>query len=50
MPADKICKTVRQQNREPVPKADLEKLLEIARDYCDVKNYVYKRYGGIKSL
>lgn len=50
MPADKICKTVRQQNREPVPKADLEKLLEIARDYCDVKNYVYQRYGGIKSL
>lgn len=28
----------------------MEKLLEIARDYSKVKNYVYQRYGGIRSL
>lgn len=28
----------------------MKKLLEIARDYSTVKNYVYQRYGGIKSL
>lgn len=29
---------------------DMNKLLEIAKDYCAVKNYVYGRYGGIKGL
>ena len=47
---DKVCKTVHQQNKEPVSKEDMERLIEIARDYCSVKNYVYQRYGGIKSL
>jgi len=28
----------------------MRKLLEIAEDYGKVKNYVYQRYGGIKSL
>lgn len=28
----------------------MKKLVEIAKDYSDVKNYVYQRYGGIKSL
>jgi len=50
MPPDKICKTVHQYNREPVPAADMEKLQEIAQDYKKVKNYVYNRYGGIGSL
>ena len=28
----------------------MQKLLEIAEDYREVKNYVYARYGGIGSL
>ena len=28
----------------------MKKLQEIAGDYRTVKNYVYQRYGGIKSL
>lgn len=28
----------------------MKKLVEIAKDYSDVKNYVYQRYGGIKGL
>lgn len=28
----------------------MKRLLEIADDYRDVKNYVYQRYGGIRSL
>lgn len=45
-----ICRTVRQYNREPVSEKDMRKLQEIAEDYCQVKNYVYARYGGIASL
>ena len=50
MPSDKICKTVRQFNKEPVSKEDMEKLQEIAVDYRKVKNYVYDHFGGIGSL
>ena len=50
MPSDKICKTVRQFNKEPVSKEDMEKLQEIAVDYSKVKDYVYLRFGGIGSL
>lgn len=45
-----LFKTVHQYSKGPVPAADMEKLEEIARDYCQVKNYVYQRYGGIHSL
>lgn len=50
MQPDKICKTVHQYNREPVPEESMQKLLEIAEDYREVKNHVYARYGGIASL
>lgn len=50
MQPNTICKTVRQYNSEPVPESDMRKLQEIAGDYSTVKNYVYQRYGGIKSL
>lgn len=50
MPPSTICKTVHQYNSEPIPEADIKKLQEIAKDYSTVKNYVYQRYGGIKSL
>ena len=50
MPSGTICKTVRQYSRFPVTASDMGKLLEIASDYCKVKNYVYDRYGGIGGL
>lgn len=50
MPPETICKIVRQHNKVPVPDEDMGKLLEIAKDYTKVKNYVYQRYGGIHSL
>lgn len=50
MPAEKICKTVHQYNKNPVSEEDMGKLLEIAEDYRKVKNYVYARFGGIGGL
>ncbi|MDE6937342.1 MAG: hypothetical protein K2P28_04090, partial [Lachnospiraceae bacterium] len=50
MSVDRVCKTIHQYNKEPVKEADMKKLLEIAGDYCKVKNYVYSRFGGISSL
>ena len=50
MPKDKLCKTVHQYSKGPVPEEDMQRLLEIAEDYKAVKNYVYTRFGGIKSL
>lgn len=50
MPQGTICKTVHQYNSEPVPDAVMKKLVEIAKDYSSVKNYVYQRYGGIGGL
>ncbi len=47
---DKICKTVHQYNKNPLPDADMKKLQEIAKDYSKVKNYVYMRFGGVGSL
>lgn len=50
MPADTVCKIIRQYNQEPVSPEDMQKLQEIAGDYTRVKNEVYQRYSGIKSL
>lgn len=50
MSQETIFKTVYQYNKEPVSKADMDRLLEIARDYCSVKNEVYRRYSGINGL
>jgi putative transposase len=50
MSSDTICKTVCQYNKTAISEEDMEKLLEIAQDYGRVKNYVYQRYGSIKSL
>lgn len=50
MPPDTMCKTIRQYSQDPIPQSDMQKLLEIAKDYRTVKNYVYARYGGISSL
>jgi hypothetical protein len=45
-----MLKIVRQYNKTPIDKAEMDKLLEIAKDYSTVKNYVYQRYGGIGGL
>lgn len=50
MHQDTVCKIIRQYNKEPVSPENMEKLQEIAKDYIHVKNQVYQRYGGIKSL
>lgn len=50
MSSDTICKTVCQYNKERVPDENMGKLLEIAKDYAAVKNYVYARFGGISGL
>lgn len=50
MKTETICKTIHQYNKIPVSEEDMKKLLEIAGDYSKVKNYVYQRYGGIKSV
>ena len=47
---DSIYKTVYQYNQIPISAADIERLQEIARDCREVKNYVYDRYSGIRSL
>lgn len=45
-----ICKTVHQYNKYPVAESDMKKLLDIASDYRRIRNEVYQRYGGIRSL
>lgn len=50
MPREKLCKTVHQYNKDPLPAADMEKLQKIGEDQQRVKAYVYDRYGGIGSL
>lgn len=50
MPPETVCRIVRQYNREPLLAEDMQKLQEIAEDYAAVKNYVYQRYEGIRSL
>lgn len=47
---DTIYKTVYQYNQVPIAAADMARLQEIARDCREVKNYVYDRYSGIRSL
>lgn len=50
MPADAtITKTIWQYS-EPLPQETMEFLRGIAADYSKVRNYVYGKYAGIKSL
>ncbi|MCI8566766.1 MAG: hypothetical protein HFI39_10685 [Lachnospiraceae bacterium] len=45
-----ITKTVTQHSGRPLSTEELAPLCEIARDYRTVKNVVFERYGGIRSL
>ena len=47
--SETITKTVHQYSRM-IPAEDMEKLYAIAKDYAAVKEYVYNRYSGVKSL
>lgn len=49
MPDEKIFKTVHQYSC-PVEPDEMSKLIAIAEDYKTVKNYVYQRFGGIRSI
>lgn len=44
-----ITKTVWQYS-EPLPEETMEFLKGIALDCCKVKNYVYRKYSGIRNL
>lgn len=46
----KICKAVHQYSSGKISREDMDRLLDIARDCMTVCNYVYQKYGGIKSL
>ena len=50
MALERVCKTVHQYSKNPIPPEDMTKLLEIAQDAKRVKNYVYERFGGIGGL
>lgn len=47
---DTVCRTVHQYTSELVSDEDMAKLQEIARDYSQVKNHVYVRFGGVGGL
>lgn len=47
---EKICKAIHQYSSEKISREDMERLLDIARGCRAVRNYVFQRYGGIKSL
>lgn len=44
-----LYKTVRQFESRPLSGQDMDQLIQIAEDYRTVKQYLYRRYGGIKS-
>lgn len=46
----KICKAIHQYSSEQLSREDMDRLLDIARSCMVVRNYIFQRYGGIKSL
>lgn len=48
--SDKICKAIHQYSSEKISREDMDRLLDIAQSCKTVCNYVYQRYGGIKSF
>ena len=50
MPKVTITKTAHQYSAFPLAPEDMAKLMEIAEDCRRVKNYVYDRYSGIRSI
>lgn len=46
----KICKALHQYNKGKISSEDMDVLMEIGHGCMVTKNYIYQRYGGIKSL
>ncbi len=46
----KICKAIHQHSSGKIDGEDMNRLLDLAQSCMVVCNYVYQRYGGIKSL
>lgn len=46
----KICKAIHQYSSEQLSREDMDRLLDIARGCMAVRNDIFQRYGGIKSL
>lgn len=46
----KICKAIHQYSNGKIGREDMDRLLDIAQSCKVVCNYVYQKYGGIKSL
>lgn len=46
----KICKALHQYSRGKISSENMDALMEIGHGCMVTKNYIYQRYGGIKSL
>lgn len=46
----KICKAVHQYSKGKISSEDMDVLMDIGHGCMVVRNYIYQRYGGIKSL
>ena len=47
---EKICKAVHQYSKGKISRENMDVLMEIGHGCMVAKNYIYQRYGGIKSL
>ena len=46
----KICKSIHQYSRGKISSENMDTLMEIGHGCMVTRNYIYQRYGGIKSL
>ena len=47
---EKICKAVHQYSKGKISRENMDVLMEIGHGCMVAKNYIYQKYGGIKSL
>lgn len=47
---NKICKSIHQYSRGKISSENMDMLMELGHACMVTKNYIYQRYGGIKSL
>ena len=47
---EKICKAVHQYSKGKISRENMDVLMDIGHGCMVAKNYIYQRYGGIKSL
>ena len=46
----KICKSIHQYSKGKISSENMDVLMEIGHGCMVTRNYIYQRYGGIKSL